>query len=643
MKSVWCLVVCSVGGFFLLANFGSQLVAQDAYLPSPDRVREIATWLPVQPAGMGRPITDRAAWARVTAQHPELADLVTEAANTAAKPLPPWRGDLFLEFSRNGNRERWQKAESLRRERIHLFALAECVENRGRFLAPLTEAIQGVCAEPTWVLSAHDRGLVNLHQQAHDIDLGDAMVGLDLATTDWLLGDRLAPATRALIRTNLELRTFATYRAALNQTGREQWWIHGRNNWNSVCHNGVTLAALALIPSRAERAWYVAAAEQNVQSYLADGFTRDGYCVEGVGYWNYGFGNYAEMAEGIRQATGGHVDLLAQAVEPGQFGARAAILKGIYETIADCPPGTMAAPWLMQYLNRRFVLDRQSEPVFKLADTTAKLAGTLTDQATFVFLPQSLPVISAPSDLRQLSWRTCFPVGGVFILRPGPEAAAPFAVCIKGGNNGVSHGHNDAGSFSVVVGTNMVICDPGGEVYTARTFSAHRYDSGVLNSYGHALPVIDGQLERTGKDARAVLLATNFTPELDTVSFDLRPAYDMSGLETLTRTFEYSRGVAPGLCVHDEFVSDQARTFESALITWGKIRTVNDHTWDITDGSGTVRVEVDTGRQPFHVTTRTIHEDTENHRRPVHWGVVLDHAVRVATVTLRIRPVSGAQ
>jgi hypothetical protein len=97
------------------------------------------------------------------------------------------------------------------------------------------------------------------------------------------------------------------------------------------------------------------------------------------------------------------------------------------------------------------------------------------------------------------------------------------------------------------------------------------------------------------------------------------------------------------LTVRDEFASDQARTFESALITWGKTRKVNDHTWEFTDGSGTVRVEADTGGRPFHVTSRTIHEDTENHRLPVHFGVVLDHAVREATVTLRIRPVSPAQ
>ena len=42
------------------------------------------------------------------------------------------------------------------------------------------------------------------------------------------------------------------------------------------------------------------------------GFTPDGYCGEGTGYWNYGFGHYVFLAEEIRLATGGQIDLLAR-------------------------------------------------------------------------------------------------------------------------------------------------------------------------------------------------------------------------------------------------------------------------------------------------------------------------------------------
>ena len=176
-------------------------------------------------------------------------------------------------------------------------------------------------------------------------------------------------------------------------------------------------------------------------------------------------------------------------------------------------------------------------------------------------------------------WRTWFPDGGMLICRPGPDAKVPFAVAIKGGNNGVNHGHADVGSFSVVMNGQMVICDPGGEVYTARTFGPHRFASEVLNSFGHAVPVIAGKLQRIGKGARAEVLATSFTRDDDSISFDLRSAYAVRDLKELHRSFDFQRGASPSLVVpvtiSVKFSSPEI--FESALITrghcppnWGK-------------------------------------------------------------------------
>ena len=614
-----------------LAWFASEAKEFVADSPAPARVREIAGWLPAEPRGMGRPITDRAAWQAVAAAHPEAAKLIRQAEKTAAQPLPPWPEKLFLDYSSNGNRDRWQNAEYPRRERIKMFTLAECLENRGRFLPPLESAIAALCAEPTWVLSAHDGKLKNFHGEESDIDLGDSMVGLDLATADWLLGDRLSPATRQLIRTNLEHRVFAPYRQAA-ATGQLFWWMHGENNWNAVCLHGVTGAALTLIPSPAERAWYCALAEQNAEYYLG-GFTSDGYCVEGLGYWNYGFGNYTFLAEALRQATGGHIDWLARpaVAAPALFGAQAEILNGIYPTIADSHPGGEPSDELMAFLNRRYAwgLSRWND---------FKLNGTLADDATMAFLPADLPPVHAANGLSELPWRTCYPLGGVFTFRPGPGAVMPFAVCIKGGNNGVSHGHNDVGSFSVVAGNSMVICDPGGEVYTSRTFSAHRYDSGVLNSYGHAVPTLAGQLQQSGRTARAVLLATNYSATTDSLSFDLRSAYPVAGLKKMLRMFTYERGPHAALTVRDVAVFAQPETFESALITWGQTKQTAPDEWEFRDGDDAVSVQIDTGGEPFHVVRQVIHENVGKHALPVHVGFVLDHKVDHADVTLRLRP-----
>src|SRR5208282_1863594 len=153
----------------------------------------------------------------------------------------------------------------------------------------------------------------------------------------------------------------------------------------------------------------------------------------------------------------------------------------------------------------------------------AELADGLYGKAALAFLPEQLPQVHSANNLEELPWRTWFPDGGVLICRPGTGSKVSFAAAIKGGNNGVNHGHNDVGSFSVVAGSTMVICDPGAEVYTARTFSAHRYDSKVLNSFGHDVPVVAGQLQRTGSEARGVVVTKDFTQAADTLTLDVRP------------------------------------------------------------------------------------------------------------------------
>ncbi len=590
--------------------------------------------LPAHATGIGQPITNRAAWDEAAARHPELRAFIPRAVETAAKPLPEQPDSLYLEYSKNGNRTHWQSVSNTRRERIQIFTLAECVENQGRFLAPLEQTIAALCAEPTWVLPAHDGHLKNFHGEAHDTDLGASMLAAELATSDYLLGDKLSPATRDLIHQNLERRLFTTYRAVMNGTHPDFGWMRASNNWYAVCLDCVTGAALATVDSPAERAWFVAVAEQKISPYFAGGFARDGYGVEGIGYWNYGFSHFALLAENIRQATRGQIDLMSapMAAQPALFGLRSEILNGLYLSIADCRPGEEPSGILMNYVCRRFGLDPARWQ-------NARLTGGLYEQAVLAFLPPDMPQVRSENDLADFPLRTWFPAGGVLICRPGADAAIPFAVAIKGGNNGVSHGHNDVGSFSIVSGKDMVICDPGGEIYTSRTFSAHRYDSKVLNSFGHDVPVVAGKLQQTGAAARAVVLAKDFTESADTLTLDLRSAYDVPDLQKLERTFVFHRGQSPSLEVRDQIQFASPENFELALITWGKINRISDNQLEITDGGDAVRVTIDTQGREFQLNQETINEDVSSRRKPNRVGIALAAKVSAATVTLHISPV----
>jgi hypothetical protein len=226
----------------------------------------------------------------------------------------------------------------------------------------------------------------------------------------------------------------------------------------------------------------------------------------------------------------------------------------------------------------------------------------------------------------------------VLICRAGAGNAVPFAACLKGGHNAEHHNHNDVGTFMVVRGKTMLLCDPGSEVYTARTFSAKRYESTVLSSFGHPVPVIAGQLQREGAKARGVVLQTRFTPEQDTLRLDIRSAYAVPELTRLEREFVFRRGTAPALTVTDEITFSKPSTYEAALITWGKWKQVSQHELLISDGGDAVRVQVDSGDVAFDVRSETLDEDVHTKTKPVRLGLKLKTPITQGQFKLTITP-----
>ena len=549
--------------------------------------------------------------------------------------MPALPDDLYLDFSKTGNRSRCERVLKERSNRIVNFTLAECLENRGHFVRPLTETIEALCAEKSWTYPAHDRKLDNFYGRTVEIDLRASALAWELATADYVLADKLSPATRRLIRDNVQRRVLQPFRDMVQGRRPEISWLRATHNWNAVCLSGVTGAALALEESPEDRAWFVAAAQHYIQFFLS-GFTPDGYCSEGIGYWNYGFGHFLMLGEAIRQATANRTDLLADpaALQPANYGLRTEVLNGIYPTIADCHPGSRPAPDFVLFICERLGLE---VPVACRVDFV-KPSGGLAATMMFSFLNAPLPIVAHATTTPDSPLRTQFKDGGVFICRSEPGSKIPFAAVLKGGHNAEHHNHNDVGSFSVIAGKAMVICDPGGEVYTARTFSGHRYDSKVLNSYGHAVPVIGGQLQRTGADARAAVLRADFREAEDTLTLDIRSAYTVPELKRLERTFVFRRGESAALTVRDEADFNEPRSFETALITWGDWKKLSEKEVLLSDEGGAVRVRIDTSGEPFKISAERLNEDVPTRTKPLRLGIALDSPVKAATVTLTITP-----
>ena len=57
----------------------------------------------------------------------------------AGRPIAALPATLFLDYARTGNRQRFEQAMFDRRDRLHALVLAECVEDRGRFLDAIVD------------------------------------------------------------------------------------------------------------------------------------------------------------------------------------------------------------------------------------------------------------------------------------------------------------------------------------------------------------------------------------------------------------------------------------------------------------------------------------------------------------------------
>ncbi len=602
--------------------------AAPRYSPTEADIARIAAMLPEAPGLPVPPASDRRAWSR-TARRREVQAAVTRAEAYLKSPLPAMTDELYLDYSRTGNRDRAQGPFFDRRSRVAAYVLAECAEGRGRFLGPLQEAIRSISAERSWVLPAHDGNLQTFNDKLITVDLGAAMYAADLATAGALLGDRLAPDIRGLIAADLERRIFGPVRdmVAGKQPG---YWLDYKMNWNSVCLDGVTTAALAALPDRRGRAWFAAVAERYSNNAL-EGFTPDGYCDEGVSYWNYGFGHYVALSEVLRRSTRGGVDLLSRdkAVMPAAYGTRVEIMDGICPPFADCPVGARPSAGLVDLLSRRFA-GKGTLP------RRVALGAGLCDQVMALFAddaPRAVTGVKWPAADSRRAW---FPEEGVLVGRP--LRGGRMGVAMQGGHNAQNHNHNDVGVFMVVVNGTAVLPDIGAEVYTRRTFSAQRYESMALNSWGHAVPLIGGKMQKGGRAAEAGLLGCRFADDADELSLDIRPAYDLPDPAILQRTFRFERR-AERFTVTDRFDFAEPTSYETALLTFGTWEQTGPAEMRVTDGgqSVIVRIQAPEGLR-LAISAAPVEEDLTARRKATRIAVRLVGDVKQGSLAMVITP-----
>ena len=477
---------------------------------------------------------------------------------------PSLLAERFLDFPRNGNRSRYQDVHFERRGKVVDLALAECIDNQGRFLDQLVNGVWLICEESYWGVPAH----VRVQKAGSDLpDVAEPTVDLFAAETAslvayvlYLLGpqlDKVSPLVRPRIEAEIQRRVLEPL-----LTRDDFGWMgfvdleRRPNNWNPWINSNWLACVLAIEadPDRCKQA--IAKMMRSLDKFI-DPYPADGGCDEGPSYWGRAGASLFECLDLLHKATDGQIDVFGESLvqEIGRFVYRAHIDEDYYVNFADAPAvvqpdaalvyrygeaiddAAMRAfgVWLAQ---RQHLFDPSTDP-----DQTRAGAGySILRQVPRLFSLQAMAAVEGQPALPRDVW---LPVIEVMIARDQAGSTDGFYVAAKGGHNAESHNHNDIGQFIVYIDGHPVLIDAGVETYTRKTFSDERYTIWTMQSGFHNLPTINGHMQAPGQQFAARDAHYRADDESATLALNIAGAYPAeAGVKSWQRTVRLVRGQA---------------------------------------------------------------------------------------------------
>jgi hypothetical protein len=559
-------------------------------LPSPlkpvdeKRIGEIKMMLKEKPAGFGEPASRRDIWDKLK-RSGKYDSFLKEMENFS---FPPFSKADYFSLS-DGSAPSSARGLQMMRNRargLSQATWAECLENKGRYTKFVEDGLRDILEQKSWVSPRNDFDFKNYNGKEYSVELTSALYAHTIAQTLYMMGEKLNPGLRKEAIDAIHKRVFAPVldKIKTQNKERENKFLEMTNNYNHVCLSGVVGAALTVLEDKYERAVFTYIGEYYSQNGLK-GFGDDGYCSEGVGYYNYGFGHFVMLRENIWQSTGGKLDLFTnpKVKKIASFVSGLEIVNGVFPAISDSHPGMKPDPGIMNYVSRNFGLG--------LAEYDALTFEGKTDDnrsAVMMVFPNSASKQTPGSnkkDEKQIL-RSFFEQTGVLICRPAPGSSVNLGVAFKGGNNKEHHNHNDVGSYTIVLGSEIMAGDPGTIPYTSDIFNEkYRYNYKTIGSYGHPVPFVAGKPQEAGAQALAKVSSKSFMPDKDQLALDISSAYSVPGLNRLERNMEYDRTAKGNVTFSDHFVYSQPQTFETALVTRAKWVKKSDNSLLLTKGN----------------------------------------------------------
>lgn len=442
---------------------------------------------------------------------------------TAAIPF-----STFKKFETDGDRSEYEFGDRgyfIRRQKLEAFGLLAWLYGDPDYVTQLEDIIWAILDEYTWALPAHlhGTGLTTLQSDGHTVDLFAAETASAIAEILVLTGDKLHPIVVERARRLIRERV-------LDRMNTRFHWMRGSNNWVAVCGGSVGIAAIYECTDEDELSNILFTILTSLHGYLG-GFTDDGVCLEGTGYWRYGFGYFMAFAELLLRRTAGRIDLFA---DEKVHKVASFILKCIFRgarCVSFSDADTRALLSLFAVSKLPEIYPDIPMPTVDLVDMRYpedSCARFALEFRNFIWAATSFS--TEPSDFSTYIFENA--EWYVSTAKNGTSLAA------KAGHNDEPHNHNDVGSFQIYKNGEELLSDIGSGLYDKDYFSKEKRYSILCNaSYGHSVPIVNGIYQSQGGEycARSVSI------DECGIRSDISGAYPAPTLDSLVRDVRFDR------------------------------------------------------------------------------------------------------
>ncbi|TDB67911.1 heparinase II/III domain-containing protein [Arundinibacter roseus] len=490
----------------------------------------------------------------------------------------PISASVSLDYVRSGDRERHSGISFDKRNTLMELLLAESMEDKGRFTEAILNGIWSICEESFWGVPAHISGTGLPDVQNHRVDLFAAETAAVLGLADYFMGaklDKINPLIRKRIYHETNQRLFTP----MLTHGDDYGWNSQKNpvnNWNPWIMSNWMSATLLLEKDANRRAMMIHTSMVNMDRYL-NSLGDDGGCDEGPSYWTAAGASVFDCLELLSAATKNKIAIYDHPLiqNMGAYFYKVHIDGNYFVNFADADPKLIPDGLLLYRFGKALGDERMVTmakwAVGKFPERATAVTGfhrfrSIENLLTASKIGAPLPAYDKVPD----AW-----LADIQVLT-ARDVDTDLFLATHGGHNAESHNHNDVGDFLLYSKGEPVIIDAGRGNYTARTFSAKRYELWFTQSNYHNLPIINGIGQKAGRTFEATDVRSSITNQAASLRMNIAKAYPPeAGLSTWNRTVTLNRAKNQ-VEISDEYSLTQApQSLQQIFMTISEVDVSN--------------------------------------------------------------------